>query len=174
MKNVMAQAVSFLLLTATAEASPQTLFDALNEQFSYMQAVAAWKRDTGSPVEYSGRQARLYTQRQLVNDANAAADNGLHYERAHDFFEARYAATNEIQYCLITQWTEDESAPVQYKDINEVVLPALTGLRTTIIESLAEETITSEHEKAFKETIQVDCLSEETKDKLFNTLLKLK
>lgn len=160
------------LLTASASiagsghASTETLFSAINGRLSHMQAVAAWKMDNDRPVEDLEREKVV-----LEAARQQAAEVGLSADSVTLFFQAQIDAAKDIQSCWIARWEEGASRPETVPDLVNEVRPALLKLGESILQELATTPVAAGDRTAFEAALTVDCLSEQSRQALFDGLL---
>jgi len=155
-------------VAGSVNASTETLFNAVNDRLSHMQAVAAWKADNDRPVEDLERE-------KVVMEAarRQAAEVGLPADSVTHFFQAQIDAAKDIQSCWIARWEEGAARPETVPDLVDEVRPALLRLGDSILQELARTSVAAGDRKAFDAALTVDCLSEQSRQALFDGLLDI-
>ncbi len=166
-------AVSLVLVLSTAsgaaaETPSEEVYDLIDARLELMQPVAAWKDARGIAVEDKAREAVV-----LDKAVKAAAERGVEAESAAAFFRAQIEAAKEIQFCWLERWESGTAAPPsEVPDLKADIRPQLiqigADLLTATQESLAMETRFELED--FRTAVQVDCLSDQTRDVLFQAL----
>ena len=153
-------------LAPAAAAATDDLYRTIAERLSYMQAVAAWKVENDRPVEDLERE-------QVVLEAarSKAREQGLAGAQVTGFFEAQIEAAKDIQSCWIDRWNSGVQPPGTVPDLVSEVRPALLRLGGSIISQLAEASVTSNDRTAFENLVEVECLSNGAREKIFEGLL---
>jgi chorismate mutase-like protein len=157
---------AILVSAGSAGASTGTLFSAVNERLSFMQAVAAWKADNNRPVEDLEREKVV-----LEAARKQAAEIGLSADSVTLFFQAQIDAAKDIQFCWIARWKEGTARPDSVPDLVQDVRPALLKLGNDILQELATTSVAATDRAAFDVALTVDCLSESARKALFDGLL---
>jgi len=171
-RSTKAALVAAALLASSASAadsvnaSTETLFSAVNERLSHMQAVAAWKADNDRPVEDLERDKVVLEAARLQ-----AAEVGLRAKNVTLFFQAQIDAAKDIQSCWIARWEEGAARPESVPDLVDEVRPALLTLGDSILRELAKTSVAADDRPDFDAALTVDCLSEQSRQALFDGLL---
>ena len=160
-----------LLIAGTATSAQADLFDLIDSRLEWMQDVAAFKHANDRPVEDLERE-KVVIDKTLEQAALAGVDP----DSAQLFFEAQIEAAKEIQSCWIERWTEDQtSVPESYADLTTEVRPALLDLGGKILDTLSDQpSVTTASQADFLDTVNVECLSEDSRAELFNSLTKVR
>ncbi len=126
-----------------------------------MQDVAAYKWIHQLPVE------DLEREKVVIESATEA---GLRYGVTADssavFFSAQINAAKDIQQCWFSRWQEG-NAPASAPDLNGEVRPELIRLGNAISSRLGQ---VDQDRLAFDAAVEVDCLSLEVRDALYDAL----
>ncbi|WP_170412997.1 gamma subclass chorismate mutase AroQ [Ruegeria atlantica] len=160
-----------LLLAGAATSAQAELFDLIDARLEWMQDVAAFKHANDRPVEDLARE-KVVIDKTLEQAALAGVDP----DSAQLFFEAQIQAAKEIQSCWIERWRKDKaSVPERYADLTTEVRPALLELGGQILETLSDQPpVSSSSQADFLDTVNVDCLSDDSRAELFDSLTKVR
>lgn len=160
-----------LLIAGTATSAQAELFDLIDTRLELMQDVAAFKHANDRRVEDLERERVVITK-----TLEQAALVGVDPDTAQLFFEAQIEAAKDIQSCWIARWTEEKtSVPENYADLTTEIRPALLELGGQILEALSAQLPVSPSSQAeFSEAVRVDCLSDDSRAELFDSLTKVR
>ncbi|MCG7518383.1 gamma subclass chorismate mutase AroQ [Ruegeria sp. Ofav3-42] len=160
-----------LLIAGTATPAQAELFDLIDSRLEWMQDVAAFKHANDRPVEDLERE-KVVIQKTLEQAALAGVDP----DTAQLFFKAQIDAAKDIQSCWIERWTQDQTpVPENFADLTTEVRPALLELGGQILEALSAQLPVSPSSQAeFSEDVRVDCLSDDSRAELFDSLTKVR
>ncbi len=158
---------------AAAETSSEA-FRLIDARLELMQPVAAWKDARGVAVEDREREAVV-----LEKAVAAAEESGIAPDTAAAFFRAQIEAAKEIQVCWIERWTSGEAVrPGEVPDLKEEIRPQLIQIGAELLAAVRERLgsgapFLAEELPAFRAAVEVDCLTEETRDGLFEALTRM-
>ena len=178
-RNLLAGLV--LTLTLVAGTSPTVatssvateVFEKIRDRLGLMQPVAAWKAKRNLPVEDIEREKIV-----LQSSTSKAEAAGIDGPSVKVFFEEQIAAAKEIQSCWMERWAEDTSeTPQTVPDLINEIRPLLIQLGAEILKNIAlalrdskDRPFDADSEAAFIATIDIDCLSEESKRRIYRAL----
>lgn len=153
---------------ASAESPSERVYDLIDARLELMRPVAAWKDARGVAVEDRAREAVV-----LEKAVQAAGESGIEPESAAAFFLSQIEAAKEIQFCWLARWEMGTATPPEeVPDLKAEFRPQLIRIGADLLsatqESLATEAAFTR--AGFQSAVQVDCLSEETRDGLFEPL----
>ncbi|MDA7964175.1 gamma subclass chorismate mutase AroQ [Ruegeria sp.] len=156
-----------MCLTGTATAARADLFELIDARLEWMRDVAAYKHANSLPVEDVAREQTV-----IAKTLEQAAAAGLDPATTQAFFEAQIEAAKDIQSCWIARWMETE-APAEYRDLKQEVRPVLLDLGGQIIAALPDQTVATSERDGFVAAVQVDCLSDQSRDRMFDALTQV-
>ncbi len=174
--SLIAWALTGLLATSSiAHADPlrDAVVEGISERLQLMKPVAAWKMANNAPVEDLEREAVV-----LERSGEAASKAGLVGTTALPFFQAQMDAAKDIQECWIARWQGEEEPPVETPDLVEEIRPQLLEIGARQLQDIRTAIA---HEATFDFTpkrddsplIDVECLSPEARDQIFQELAKI-
>ncbi len=150
-----------LLLVSTPAQAATPLFELINARLELMKSVAAYKWVHKLPIENLQREEVVI---------GAAVMSGLRYnitaKSSRSFFQAQIEAAKDIQACWFKRWSTSD-APTEATSLDGEIRPALIDLGNQISEHLAGTHVLKND---FDTSVVVDCLSEDHKRQLFNSL----
>lgn len=154
-----------LCLLSPQSHADESLYQAMNARLALMKDVAAYKWINKLPVTAIDREAVVI---------NRAAMDGLRHglttSGSASFFRAQIEAAKDIQQCWHQRW-DTSGGPTQARDLNGDVRPELIRLGTLIVSRLPNA---EKDPSAFNQSINIECLSRQSKDSLFMALLGIK
>lgn len=158
-----------------AEGDAEAAFQLIDARLELMKPVAAWKQAEGAAVEDKAREAVV-----VEKAVEAAGKRNIDPEGAAAFFRAQIEAAKEIQVCWIDRWTAGTATPpAEVPDLKSEIRPQLIKIGGELL--AAVEANLSDGEgfpasalPAFQAAVQVDCLSDETRDGLFEALSRMR
>lgn len=153
--------VGTLLVLAATTLQAAELYDAIGARLSLMREVAAYKWINNQPIEVPEREAVV-----LESAVRSGLDHAITVNSSQRFFIAQIEAAKNIQACWFRRW-EQESAPTNASDLDQVIRPRLLALGADINRLLATET---HDESLFMASTNTDCLSRESQQDVFNAL----
>lgn len=169
---------ALLLAAGTAPAratSPDTstVYDKIRDRLGLMQAVAAWKTKHNQPVEDLARE-KIVVQ-SSIDKAKAAGIDG---PSVRVFFEEQIAAAKEIQSCWMERWSRgSRETPQSVPDLVEEIRPRLIEIGAEILKNVAlalknnqVQPFDAEGEAAYMANVEVDCLSENSRRRIYRAL----
>lgn len=160
-----------LLIAGTATSAQADLFALIDARLEWMQDVAAFKHANDRPVEDLEREKVVIDK--TLEQATLA---GVDPDSAQLFFQVQIEAAKEIQSCWIERWSKDQtSVPESYADLTTEVRPALLDLGGQILDKLSNQPpVSSALQADFLDTVNVECLSDDSRAKLFDSLTKVR
>lgn len=169
--------VSFLLTlaiagSAAAETPSARVYSLIDARLELMQPVAAWKNARGVAVEDREREAVV-----LEKAVEAAAERGIEPESAVAFFRSQIEAAKEIQFCWLQRWENGSAAPPSaVPDLKAEIRPQLIEIGADLLSATQQSLAAGAgfDLAAFRSAVEVDCLSGETRDLLFEALTSLR
>ncbi|HEX7037512.1 MAG TPA: gamma subclass chorismate mutase AroQ [Pseudomonadales bacterium] len=145
---------------------PEELYRLIDARLELMDEVAAFKWQSGLPVEDREREAVVLEQ--AVTDA-------LHFgftpETSRAFFEAQIEAAKSIQRHWLERWQAGEEPP-QAADLNEAIRPELSRLGSRIIAAAASAGAVDR--ERFEAAVAVTGLDPGAREQVFAALEGLK
>ncbi len=171
MKRFLLPLILLVPASAAAEGASNQAYQLIDQRLELMQPVAAWKLDRGVAVEDKEREAVV-----LAKAVEAAGERGIDPEGAAAFFAAQIEAAKEIQFCWLERWDSGAATPpTEVPDLKADIRPQLIQIGADLLTSVQEGLSQKEtlHLAAFQDTVEVDCLSAETRDGLFDALTQL-
>ncbi len=159
-----------LILSGTAASAHNRMFSMLDAQFEWMHHLAAAQQDTDTPAGRSSQE-----QARIDAFSTSAAAAGLDADLVRAFLDMRATAGEEIQSCWVARWSSAQAtSPEEVKDPATSVYPALQQMDRLIFNDLLRQVpVQRDQQGDFNEHVSVDCLSDATRDRLFETLLEV-
>ena len=178
-RNLLAGLVLTLTLVAgpvpavAASTAATEVFEKIRERLGLMRPVAAWKAKRNLPVEDIAREKIV-----LQSSVSKAEAAGISGPTVKVFFEEQIAAAKEIQSCWMARWARDTSeTPQTVPDLVNEIRPQLIQLGAEILKNVAfalrdgkDRPFDADGEAVFASTIDIDCLSEESKRRIYRAL----
>ncbi len=158
-----------------AEDDAGAVFELIDARLELMLPVAAWKQANDAAVEDKAREAVV-----VEKAVEAASLHNIDPEGAAVFFRAQIEAAKEIQVCWIERWSAGEATPpVEVPDLKGEIRPQLIEIGGKLLAAVettldSGESFTATDLPAFRTTVRVDCLSDETRDTLFEALTQMR
>ena len=152
-------------------ATAHHLFQLMNKRLSFMKEVAAFKFQTGLPIEDKQREDVV-----IQNAIEGAADYHLESKGIQAFIQAQIEAAKDIQGNYFRQWKDTHTYPhVPSKDLQTEIRPRLAAISRDIIDTLGlflveGGTFSKELETVFYGTVTVENLSPASQKLLFEAL----
>ena len=105
----------------------------VDRRLSYMKDVAAYKWANGLPIEDLERERVV-----LEKSAQGAAAFGLDPASVRPFVRRQMELAKQIQSHWFQRWTQEDSAPREFRDLTTEVRPDLLSLGDDILRAIAE------------------------------------
>ncbi|MEO1194170.1 MAG: gamma subclass chorismate mutase AroQ [Pseudomonadota bacterium] len=168
----LSKALTLFLVLASAPAAASDpadqVYGLIDARLELMQPVAAWKHDQGVAVEDKAREAVV-----LEKAVEAAVAQGIEPAGAEAFFRQQIEAAKEIQFCWLARWEEGAATPpAQVPDLKTEIRPQLIAIGAELLRSTKDSLATQAPFALtpFQASVEVECLSTETRDGLFQAL----
>ena len=156
-----------LLLTISTQsysASPEKLYQQINQRLSLMEAVAADKWHRKIPIEDLAREKVV-----LEKSVNKAQEKGLSPEEVTNFFLIQIELAKKIQHGFQQQWQDSKQSPDKSQPSLQEIRPQLIQLGNDILTAIAE--LKDHHNfPVFQQTITAPFLNPQDKGRLFQAL----
>lgn len=120
-----------LVAESAKEKSAAQLFKLINARLAYMEDIALYKAQHELPIEDLEREIIV-----LNSAAESAEDEGIDIHSARLFFARQIDIAKSIQRQVLADFSYQQVAMSQPKDLNEEIRPALTSLGNELLASL--------------------------------------
>lgn len=163
----------FIFISMTAHASPQDLFNTINQRLSYMEDVALFKAMNQQAIEDPSREGMVVDKAKA-----AAAKKGLKPEQVEHFFKAQVSVAKAIQYRHRADWLSQPAAHLP-RDLQTIIRPALITLGASITQQIADYVnqngaFTPDDFNSFNKAITTKYVSAGDKQLLFSALMEIR
>ncbi len=153
-------------IAASGASANEKLFGLIDARLSLMRDVAAWKAERTVPVEDLAREDVV-----LAKAVAKATELGLDTDQARAFFGAQITAAKDIQFCWLARWVNGAAQrPEAPADLVSDIRPELIALGDAILLELTQRPRETLDKSVFEQSLNVDCLSEEARDEVFDAL----
>lgn len=130
-KSVLLAFICLFTLTVEADASPDEVFNIINERLTYMEDVALFKAHRHLPVEDVERE-KLVVAETIIS----AQNSGIDLTHLESFIRAQMSVAKAVQYRHRADFLSNTPLR-QPSDLQETVRPLLLRLNDRLIEQLA-------------------------------------